>query len=538
MSCADFVTIVEGKALRAAPGELRLGLLGMPSRVSTAMSWRSRFVSARSVFTPCSASTSVVFALVDATLGFSHRKLVRTGIPQFMAARALAVTGGSFRDALKFVHDNVDQPAEFWQPESEREESRPPSVESQLLCSRMQSVPSSEGLGTADAAAGRAAEAARTDVLGFEDLCVGDCVLIDVAASDEAVSQRLKKHDFDVAELPRTIQLPKWRSYDRDTRSSPFHGIHLHGIHPPWYNPSLARHTSEGSGRRAQWTLTLGTVEVECTVLNAQRGPTVGRLQHTSWEDSVDESMDFRVSVLHAPDLFPSGDTAVPLSCAALERLARTAPSAVVLPFESVQRVRARQAVKQLQAALSAASDSIRAILLECDDADAATWLNSQAREPGGEQRAPPAAAALLRGWATDTLSQQMVVLFHTPGAERTSGNVGLGPQVRLPHGCETDPRHGWEEGSTARLAVATEPYTLAQRPFGARPMCTACGGGITGPCAFKKSLAERAGASLLAFQCLDAKPLQTAFEAAMPAAVIVVHNFRMLQSRIRHLMH
>ena len=53
--------------------------------------------------------------------GCSCRKLVSTGIPQFMAARALAVTGGSFRDALTFVHDNVDQPPEFWQAEAERQ---------------------------------------------------------------------------------------------------------------------------------------------------------------------------------------------------------------------------------------------------------------------------------------------------------------------------------------------------------------------------------------------------------------------------------
>jgi hypothetical protein len=470
MSCADFVTIVEGKALRAAPGELRLGLLGMPSRVSTAISWRSRFVSARSVFISCSAWGSV-FGFVDATLDFSHRKLVRTGIPQFMAARALAVTGGSFRDALKFVHDNVDQPAEFWQPESEREESRPPSVESQLLCSRMQSVPSSERPGTADAAAGRATEAAQTDALLFEDLWVGDCVLIDVATSDEAVNERLKKHEFDVAELPRTLQLPKWMSYGGDA-PRPFDFVRSSG-------------PRRRVQRRVQWTLTLGTVEVECTVLNAQRRPNEV-LQHTSLEDSVDESMDFRVSVLHAPDLFPSGDSAVPLSCAALERLARTAPSAEVFPLESFQRVRAREAWRQLQSALSAASDGMRAIFLECDDADAVQQYSDALR------RAPPAAM----------LGQQVVVLFHTPGAERTSGNVGLGPQVRLPHGCETDPRHGWADGSTARLAVATAPYTLAQRPVGATPICTACTGDIAGPCAFKKSLVERAGALLLAYQC------------------------------------
>ena len=44
MSRVDFVAIVEGRALRAAPGELRLGLLGMPGRVATARSWMSRLV--------------------------------------------------------------------------------------------------------------------------------------------------------------------------------------------------------------------------------------------------------------------------------------------------------------------------------------------------------------------------------------------------------------------------------------------------------------------------------------------------------------
>jgi hypothetical protein len=279
MSCADFVTIVEGKALRAAPGELRLGLLGMPGRVFSAMSWRSRFVLSRIRFGFGSY----------APIGVSHRKLVRTGIPEFMAARALAMTGGSFHAALTFVHDNVDQPAEFWQPESERQESRPPSVGSQLLCSSLQRavngdggisvsqpVPfSSEGLGTANIATGHTAEAARADALDFEELKVGDCVLINAAACDEAITARIQEDKFDLTQLPSTIQVPRFwlderLEYFKESDPEP----------PPQpHRPPYFRTPKTGYGGapelRAQWQLTLGTIEVECTVLSGHRWSTL-----------------------------------------------------------------------------------------------------------------------------------------------------------------------------------------------------------------------------------------------------------------------
>ena len=72
LEVADFVTIVEARALRAAPGELRLGLLGLPGRVRRTAAWTT---------------------------------MVGTGVPGFMARRALAVTGGGQRAALEYIRD-------------------------------------------------------------------------------------------------------------------------------------------------------------------------------------------------------------------------------------------------------------------------------------------------------------------------------------------------------------------------------------------------------------------------------------------------
>jgi hypothetical protein len=403
---------------------------------------------------------------------FSRRKLVRTGIPQFMAARALAVTGGSFREALRFVHDNIDQPAEFWQPESERHESRPLSMESQLLCSRLQSGPSSsDALGTADTVAG--------DVLRFEELRLGDCVLVDAASCNQAVQARIKKHEFAVTEpealkelLPPTVNLPKWCTDDGNGFSAPAFGLLPHQ-----------------SDRQMRWMLTLsndmgpnegllGSVAVECTLPLAFR----------RWEDNVDESMDFRIAVLRAADLFPTSDIsnrAAPLSELALARLARIAPSGVVLPFDCVQQIRARRGWRPLQSALSAASNGIRAIFLECGSSDVPDWLDPDAR---------------------NALGTLLVVSFRAAVTEHGGGNAALGRQE-----CMSNVGESWAEGSMARLSVATEPYTLVFRPFGAAPKCDSCSQQITGPCAFKKNAVEIAGAfgALLPICCLSRARVQ-----------------------------
>ena len=378
-----------------------------------------------------------------------------TGIPQFMAARALAVTGGNFRDALTFVHDNVDQPPEFWQAEAERQESRPLSVESQLLCLRLQS--SSDELATAAAgtsaggivAAGSGPGTARAtkegvpDALGFDELRVGDHVLIDAAACDEAVRARLKKHEFDATKLPTTMQLPQWRP---DDEPSDFLSFCQPTANVPW-RLSVA-----------------GTVDVECTL----------PLVRKRWQDCVDESIDLVVSVLPAADLFPSGDAAVPLSSEALERLARTAPSAVVLPFDCVQSVRAHRAWRQLQSAVSEAAGGVRVLVLERGSTDVPEWLDSDAK---------------------DALSTLLVVSLPMPDADPLVGTAApLGRQACVAH------RHGaerWAEGSVATLAVATESHTLVLRPFGGEPKCDGCKRQITGPGACKKDASETAGVFL-----------------------------------------
>ena len=194
MSSTDFVALVEARALRAAA--LSVGLLGMAGSIQ------------------------------NATM---RRKMVEK-FPGFMIRRALAVKGWDHRAAIEYIKDNVDQPAEFWQSESERAVSREPSAHSQLVCSRLQTdgascstqpqtaetsattrpVRAASLLASVEDEPAAAAEQQRTGEARWEGIGPADVVEVDTSMSDEAIRHRLRLGRYNAELLPQSLELPRW----------------------------------------------------------------------------------------------------------------------------------------------------------------------------------------------------------------------------------------------------------------------------------------------------------------------------------------